>query len=167
MPQGDKSAYTDKQKRKAEQIEEGYEDRGVSEKKPNAAPGPPSTRKVVVARNQAQAEAMPKTTRLPKRADARVAQLPRRAPRKNARPQRKRLQPLASATNTICIIDRIRRHDSGAGFLWRNAHVEEEIQAKVVAGCDREKRCTGSEGRCLQKAQREEDRRLAEGLGRA
>jgi plasmid stabilization system protein ParE len=30
MPQGDKDAYTDKQKRKAEHIEEGYEDRGVS-----------------------------------------------------------------------------------------------------------------------------------------
>jgi len=30
-PQGDKSAYTDKQKRKAEHIEEGYEKRGVSE----------------------------------------------------------------------------------------------------------------------------------------
>ncbi len=30
MPQGDKSAYTDKQKRKAEHIEEGYERRGVS-----------------------------------------------------------------------------------------------------------------------------------------
>lgn len=32
MPQGDKSAYTDKQKRKAEHIEQGYEARGVSEK---------------------------------------------------------------------------------------------------------------------------------------
>jgi plasmid stabilization system protein ParE len=30
MPRGDKSAYTDKQKRKAEHIEEGYEKRGVS-----------------------------------------------------------------------------------------------------------------------------------------
>lgn len=29
MPQGDKSSYTDKQKRKAEHIEEGYEKRGV------------------------------------------------------------------------------------------------------------------------------------------
>ena len=29
MPQGDKSAYTDKQKRKAEHIEESYEERGV------------------------------------------------------------------------------------------------------------------------------------------
>lgn len=29
MPRGDKSAYTDKQKRKAEHIEEGYEHRGV------------------------------------------------------------------------------------------------------------------------------------------
>jgi plasmid stabilization system protein ParE len=32
MPQGDKSKYTDKQKRQAEHIEEGYEDRGVSTK---------------------------------------------------------------------------------------------------------------------------------------
>lgn len=31
MPRGDKSAYTDKQKRKAEHIEEGYEKRGVPE----------------------------------------------------------------------------------------------------------------------------------------
>jgi plasmid stabilization system protein ParE len=31
MPKGDKSAYTDKQKRQAEHIEEGYEKRGVSE----------------------------------------------------------------------------------------------------------------------------------------
>ena len=30
MPRGDKSSYTKKQKRKAEHIEEGYEDRGVS-----------------------------------------------------------------------------------------------------------------------------------------
>jgi len=30
MPRGDKASYTDKQKRKAEHIEEGYEDRGVS-----------------------------------------------------------------------------------------------------------------------------------------
>lgn len=32
MPRGDKSTYTDKQKRKAEHIEEGYEKRGVPEK---------------------------------------------------------------------------------------------------------------------------------------
>jgi len=32
MPQGDKDKYTDKQKRKAEHIEESYEDRGVSKK---------------------------------------------------------------------------------------------------------------------------------------
>jgi plasmid stabilization system protein ParE len=32
VPRGDKSAYTDKQKRKAEHIAEGYEDRGVSAK---------------------------------------------------------------------------------------------------------------------------------------
>jgi plasmid stabilization system protein ParE len=32
MPQGDKGKYTDKQKRQAEHIEEGYKERGVSEK---------------------------------------------------------------------------------------------------------------------------------------
>jgi plasmid stabilization system protein ParE len=32
VPRGDKSSYTDKQKRKAEHIEEGYEKRGVSKK---------------------------------------------------------------------------------------------------------------------------------------
>jgi plasmid stabilization system protein ParE len=30
MPRGDKSSYTDKQKRQAEHIEEGYEKRGIS-----------------------------------------------------------------------------------------------------------------------------------------
>lgn len=32
MPRGDKSSYTDKQKRQAEHIEDGYESRGVSHK---------------------------------------------------------------------------------------------------------------------------------------
>lgn len=31
MPRGDKSKYTDKQKRKAEHIEEGYRERGIPE----------------------------------------------------------------------------------------------------------------------------------------
>jgi plasmid stabilization system protein ParE len=32
MPRGDKSTYTDKQKRQAQHIEEGYEQRGVPQK---------------------------------------------------------------------------------------------------------------------------------------
>ena len=36
MPQGDKGAYTDKQKRKTAHIEEGYEDRGVPKKEAEA-----------------------------------------------------------------------------------------------------------------------------------
>jgi plasmid stabilization system protein ParE len=32
MPQGDKSSYTDKQKRQAERIEAGYEKRGLTTK---------------------------------------------------------------------------------------------------------------------------------------
>jgi plasmid stabilization system protein ParE len=36
MPRGDKSAYTDKQKRQAEHIEESYEERGVSHEEAEA-----------------------------------------------------------------------------------------------------------------------------------
>lgn len=36
MPRGDKSSYTDKQKRKAEHIEQGYESRGVPKKRAEA-----------------------------------------------------------------------------------------------------------------------------------
>lgn len=36
MPRGDKSAYTDKQKRKAEHIEDSYRERGVSEERAEA-----------------------------------------------------------------------------------------------------------------------------------
>lgn len=36
MPRGDKGAYTDKQKRKAEHIEKGYEQRGVPKKQAEA-----------------------------------------------------------------------------------------------------------------------------------
>jgi plasmid stabilization system protein ParE len=32
MPRGDKSSYTNKQKRRAEHIEDSYEDRGISHK---------------------------------------------------------------------------------------------------------------------------------------
>ena len=36
MPRGDKDAYTDKQKRKAAHIAEGYEERGMSEDRAEA-----------------------------------------------------------------------------------------------------------------------------------
>ena len=36
MPRGDKSAYTDKQKRQAQHIEEGYIDRGMPEEEAEA-----------------------------------------------------------------------------------------------------------------------------------
>ena len=39
MPRGDKSKYTDKQKRKAEHIEEGYEDAAFPKRKPAARLG--------------------------------------------------------------------------------------------------------------------------------
>ncbi len=39
MPRGDKSAYTDKQKRQAKHIEEGYAQKGVPRMRQSGAPG--------------------------------------------------------------------------------------------------------------------------------
>jgi hypothetical protein len=43
MPRGDKSKYTDKQIRKAEHIEESYEERGAGKDKAERIAWPPST----------------------------------------------------------------------------------------------------------------------------
>ena len=51
MPRGDKSKYSDKQKRKAEHIEEGYKKRGVPEDEADAGPGRRSTRNQAAATN--------------------------------------------------------------------------------------------------------------------
>ena len=59
MPTGDKSKYTDKQKRQAAHIEESYEKRGTSEKRPKRLPGLRSTRNLAAGKNPAQAEPMP------------------------------------------------------------------------------------------------------------
>jgi hypothetical protein len=39
MPRGDKSKYSNKQKRQAEHIEEGYKELGMRRDEPNAEPG--------------------------------------------------------------------------------------------------------------------------------
>lgn len=57
MPRDDKSGYTDKQKRRAEHIEESYEKRGTPKRKLKAGPGQLSTRRADEARNPARAEA--------------------------------------------------------------------------------------------------------------
>jgi len=46
MPRGSKSAYTGKQKRKAEHIEESYRRRGIDKMKPPRARGLRSTRRM-------------------------------------------------------------------------------------------------------------------------
>ena len=53
MPQGDKSAYTAKQRREAEHIAEGYIKRGGRGTKRKSAPGAPSTPMKVAERTPA------------------------------------------------------------------------------------------------------------------
>jgi hypothetical protein len=97
MPRGDKSSYTDKQKRQAEHIEEGYEQRGVPQREASAAPGQPSTRKPTAARRAAPAAAQRKTTRPRVRAAGLAARHRRTALWPNAHARRKRRRAPASA----------------------------------------------------------------------
>ncbi len=65
MSRGDKGKYTDKQKRKAEHIEEGYEDRGVSKKE-----GHGGIRNPEGERRAARAAVRKRATRLRRSGDA-------------------------------------------------------------------------------------------------
>lgn len=59
MPRGDKSKYTDKQKRQAAHIEESYEKRGTSEKKAQEIAWATVNQESGGGKNPAQAEPMP------------------------------------------------------------------------------------------------------------
>jgi hypothetical protein len=52
MSQGDKSSYTDKQKRQAAHIETGYEKRVSARKLPKHGLGPPSTNSLAAAKKE-------------------------------------------------------------------------------------------------------------------
>lgn len=52
MPRGDKSSYTDKQKRQAQHIEEGYEKKGVPEKEARGGAPCVGDREQTVGRRQ-------------------------------------------------------------------------------------------------------------------
>jgi bacterioferritin len=59
MPQGDKSSYTDKQKRQAEHIEAGYEKKASARKPRKHGLGPPSTNSPAAAKRAAPAGRKP------------------------------------------------------------------------------------------------------------
>ena len=68
MPRGDKSSYTDKQKRQAEHIEEGYEKRGVRKKEAEQRAWATVNKERAAARRAAPAEARKSTRAFKERA---------------------------------------------------------------------------------------------------
>ena len=90
MPRGDKSKYTDKQKRKAEHIAEGYEKRGVDEKEAERRAWATVNKGDAGGREPGgrDAESTPAIP-LPIREATSVARRRRRDQRKNVQPQRK------------------------------------------------------------------------------
>lgn len=71
MPRGDKDKYTEKQKRKAEHIEESYEHKGVSKMKQSPALGPLSINSPVAERKRAVRASTRRRTRRKPRAPIR------------------------------------------------------------------------------------------------
>ncbi len=105
MPRGDKSDYTDKQKRKAEHIEEGYEDRGVSEKEAERRAWATVNKEAAAATNPVPAAARRIRMNPPKRAAASAVRHPPHARRRNVPLPRRRPRRRASVTNTTATID--------------------------------------------------------------
>lgn len=97
MPQGDKDKYTDKQKRKAEHIEEGYEDRGVSHKEAERRAWATVNRSRAEATSPARGAGRRTATKARARAVTRVDQV-------RVRPSARRLPKKAG------------RHDAGAAM---------------------------------------------------
>ena len=82
MPRGSKAKYTDKQKRQAEHIEEGYKERGVSREatRGGARVGNRQQGNPAAARRAAPGAASPRASRPRARADASVAAHRQRVP---------------------------------------------------------------------------------------
>jgi plasmid stabilization system protein ParE len=97
MPRGDKSKYTDKQKREAEHIEEGYEGRGLNEREA-ARRAWATVNKMTGGENgtAGRAKASRLTSLLQKKVDESVAAPPPPALPRSARLQPARLQKPAS-----------------------------------------------------------------------
>ncbi len=87
MPQGDKSSYIDKQKRKAEHIEEGYENKGVGMRRPNVERGLRRTRNPAGATNPDRGAAKRTATKVHGKGARRVARA--RAMRSGQKQQKK------------------------------------------------------------------------------
>jgi hypothetical protein len=90
MPRGDKSAYTDKQKRQAQHIEEGYIDRGVPEDKAEARAWATVNKMTGGGKKSGSGRGKRSTRRLPAKVAGQGAQPPHRAPQPSAVPRPRR-----------------------------------------------------------------------------
>lgn len=100
MPKGDKSDYTDKQKRKAEHIEEGYEDRGVSEKEAERRAWATVNKESGGGNKSGSGRGKKDTHESSERAAASAARHRPHARRRNVRLPQRRPLPRVSAMNT-------------------------------------------------------------------
>ena len=101
MPRGDKSAYTDKQKRQAEHIEEGYESRGVPEGEAERRAWATVNRELAAVRRAAVGVASQKTMHRHERAVSSVVRQPLHGLPGRVPPLRRRQRPRGSAKPLI------------------------------------------------------------------
>jgi plasmid stabilization system protein ParE len=99
IPRGDKSSYTDKQKRQAEHIEDCYENRGVSHKEAERRAWATVNKETHGGKKSASGRGKPEDHSPPLgKAAARAAKLPPIGLRPNVRGRRRRRHVLESAT---------------------------------------------------------------------
>ena len=94
MPRGDKSSYTDKQKRMAEHIEDGYEKRGALKKEAEARAGATVNKETHGGKKSGSGRGTPETIHPRARAAVRAApRRPRDRRPSDLHPRRRRPQP--------------------------------------------------------------------------
>jgi plasmid stabilization system protein ParE len=98
MPRGDKSSYSDKQKRQAEHIEEGYEHRGVGKKEAERRAWATVNKETGGGNKSGSGRGVPDTNVSAKRGGriggrAAARHRPGGRPRRDRAPQRRRPQP--------------------------------------------------------------------------
>ena len=147
MSRGDKSKYTDKQKRQAEHIEEGYESRGLNEKE--AARRAWATVNKMEHGGKKSGSGRGKTVNKcpPKKVASWEAPLPPPGPRKNARPVPRKPPKLASvaprkvsdlvaaATKNRTQISQPAGPSSPGGRVWSSAAASLRAYARARWRC--------------------------------
>jgi plasmid stabilization system protein ParE len=111
MPRGDKSSYTDKQKRQAEHIEEGYEERGVSKEEAESRAWATVNKASGGGKKSGSGRGKPENKAPAKKAARKAAQLPQHDPPPSVRLRPRKPRPRARRTRASRVEKFVRQRE--------------------------------------------------------